>query len=199
MIPGIDQCLALMADEGMLANIRDHSLVVAGIAEGIRVRLAENGVTVPRDLVLAGALLHDIAKTHCLEESCNHARLGAEICRERGYPEVARIVADHVFLPRVPERADAACLVYYADKRVNHDQVVSISERERYIIDKYGKGDRERVAAIRANVETWRRVEELIFNGLDLDPAALDQGFVVDILAEAGPDCRKRAAAGGLR
>ncbi len=183
MIPGVAGCLSLMEEEGMLANIKAHCLVVAGVAEGLRRQLSRIGVMIPADLVVAGGLLHDIAKTQCLEERCNHARIGAEICREHGFDAVAEIVAEHVRLPRVPAAPTASTLVYYADKRVNHDRVVSLEERKLYIIGKYSNGEAARAVAIRARLEIWHRVEEIIFAGLDLDPVAIDQAFAVDVTA----------------
>ena len=178
MVPGIEECLRLMDEEGMLANIRAHSLVVAAVAEGLRLRLEEAGCPVDAGLVRAGALLHDIAKTPCLDGSCSHAEAGAELCRELGWPEVAGIVAAHVFLPHIPAAPDPATLVFYADKRVNHDRVVSLEEREAYIIAAYGRDDPARIAAIRANVEdNWRRAEELIFSRIPLAPGEVDQEF----------------------
>ena len=101
-IPSITQCLALMDRYAMLANIREHSFIVARVAETIvkALQLPENeGSASPDlDLVMAGALLHDIAKTKCLDGSCNHAEEGMLICAEHDYPEVATIVGQHVSL-----------------------------------------------------------------------------------------------------
>lgn len=51
-----------------------------------------------RALVIAGALLYDIAKTLPEQRRCDHARMGGEICREHGYAEIAAIVEEHVRL-----------------------------------------------------------------------------------------------------
>jgi len=178
MVPGVDECLRLMQAQDMLANIRAHSLMVAAVAEGLRSLLAESGLELPADLVRAGALLHDIAKTACLDGSCEHASAGAELCRELGWPAVAEIVESHVFLPVIPDEPDPVTLVFYADKRVNHNRVVSIEEREEYIIAAYGRGDAARISAIRANVENnWRRVEKIIFSRITIGPDAVDQDF----------------------
>jgi len=98
-IPGLHECLLLMEQYGMLSNIRRHSLVVARLAiqllEGL-CAMQPNNPQAAKELVLAGALLHDIAKTPCLHSRCDHAQVGAEICHKEGYPEVAAIVAQHV-------------------------------------------------------------------------------------------------------
>ena len=70
----------------MLDNIREHSFIVARVAETIvsGLQLPEDQRSLPADidLVLAGALLHDIAKTKCLDGSCQHAEEGMLFCSE---------------------------------------------------------------------------------------------------------------------
>ena len=86
----------------MLANIREHSHIVARVAEtivkGLQLPERQGAAPPDLDLVLAGALLHDIAKTKCLDGSCQHAEEGMLICAEHDYPEVASIVGQHVIL-----------------------------------------------------------------------------------------------------
>lgn len=181
-IPDIAACAALMKQHGMLANIRAHSLMVARIAEllvdGLRnsvpAKLLPN-----RQLCISGALLHDIAKTPCLSSSENHAKVGASICLEKGFPEIAEIVAGHVVLPDfAPERYEAgifsACeLVYYADKRVRHDSIVSLAERLDYIIDRYGGDDLRKHEDIQNNFWKCKQLEDSLFSRLDFTPEQL--------------------------
>ncbi|HHD56656.1 MAG TPA: HD domain-containing protein, partial [Desulfobulbaceae bacterium] len=142
----------------------------------------ESGSTpVPdRALVLAGALLHDIAKTPCLDGSCDHAAFGAEICKRHGYPEVAGIVKEHVILQEHdPARYESGLftareIVYYADKRVRHAQIVSLKQRLEYIINQYGNNDPKRHALIRENFERCLQMEEAIFALLPFTPVELE-------------------------
>lgn len=182
IVPGIAECAAMMTTYDMLANIRQHSLVVAQLAEQLVTALPQNnqaGLHTSRELVIAGALLHDIAKTPCLKEPCNHAKLGAQICREHGYPEVATIVEEHVILKHhEPERYargefTAEEIVYYADKRVRHHQVVNLDERLEYIIDHYGKNDPVRRQLIRENFSRCIELETFLFQWLDFSPKDL--------------------------
>ena len=61
----------------MLDNIRAHSFVVARVAEALVDGLGRTGKTpgpLPdKEEVVAGALLHDIAKTLCIKTDCRHA------------------------------------------------------------------------------------------------------------------------------
>lgn len=174
MIPTVSQCLALMDEYRMLANIRDHSLLVARVAGLVAETLAGRGVVVSVELTVAGALLHDIAKTACLDCDGNHAAMGSEICRRHDYVEIAEIVAEHVILQDVsavccPEKE----IVYYADKRVLHDQVVGLDERLDYILARYGRNDARLQDLIRQNFAICRQVEERLFAVLPWAPAEL--------------------------
>lgn len=181
-IPDIAACAALMEQHGMLANIRAHSVMVARIAEvlvdGLRSNVSAE-LLPDRQLCISGALLHDIAKTPCLSSGENHAKAGAAICLEEGFPEIAEIVARHVVLPDfAPERYEAgifsACeLVYYADKRVRHDSIVSLVERLDYIIDRYGDGDLRKHEGIQDNFRKCSLLENALFARLDFAPEQL--------------------------
>lgn len=190
-IPSISQCLEYIDRYEMLDNIRDHSIMVARVAGTLADGLRQSGrATAPlpnRAEVTAGALLHDIAKTMCLQTTCNHAEAGQRICVELGYPEIGEIVAEHVILKTFT--ADryaqglfgAKELVFYADKRVLHDQVVPLSSRLDYILERYGEGNPLREKYIRLNFQRTLDLEKFLFRFLDFTPATvMPQVFVVD-------------------
>jgi putative nucleotidyltransferase with HDIG domain len=176
-IPSIAQCLALMDRFAMFDNIRAHSLTVASVAEALLTGMAEtriSGTNVPdTDLVVAGALLHDIAKTLCLGNKCDHARTGRDICMELGYPAIGEIVREHVTLKDFSiDRYSqgiffAKEIVYYADKRVRHDSIVSLHERMAYIIERYGNQDQLRHQQIEENFDRCRILEQHLFSHIN--------------------------------
>jgi len=178
-VPSINQCLDYIDHHGMLDNIRAHSFKVARVAELLVDGLSkadESASQPPRELVIAGALLHDIAKTECLNGKCRHDTLGRDICTALGFPEIGEIVKEHVILEEFPERLyqrgffGAKEIVYYADKRVLHDEVVSIENRLEYIIDRYGNGDPQREQHIRLNFQQCKDLEVYLFTFLDFTP-----------------------------
>lgn len=172
-IPSRTECLKLMDQFEMLDNIKSHSLKVARAAETIITSLIEvipSSQLPEKQLVIAGALLHDIAKTPCLKDGCQHSELGAEICKELGYENLAEIVKEHVILS---DYSSTQChsgyfrakeIVYYADKRVKHDQVVTLEDRLMYIISRYSKGDAHIETHIKKNFETALDLEKALFS-----------------------------------
>jgi putative nucleotidyltransferase with HDIG domain len=181
-VPTIAECARLMEQFAMLPNIRRHSLVVARIADllvSCLEKTSSAGQAPDRQLCISGALLHDIAKTPCLNEACNHATTGARICRELGYPEIAVIVEEHVILSdHDPDRYSrgvfsAREIVYYADKRVRHDEIVSLDDRLEYILKNYGNNDARRYALIRENFSRCVELEQFIFRFIDFPPEQL--------------------------
>lgn len=179
-IPSRKTCLELIDSYGMLDNIRQHSFVVARVAETILQNLNlsfDKDILPPdRDLVLAGALLHDIAKTKCLNGSCRHAEEGEQICIDHGFPDVGTIVGEHVILKSfTPENYrrgyfGAREIVYYSDKRVTHTTIVSLEDRLKYIVDRYGDGSRYIEDRIRENFQQCLDLEKYLFSFLPFAP-----------------------------
>ncbi len=82
MIPSTDKCISLMNTYGMLDNIKEHSFKVEQVARIIAHGIKKSGINISIKKVTAGALMHDIAKTMCLESAEDHAIMGKEICIE---------------------------------------------------------------------------------------------------------------------
>jgi uncharacterized protein len=139
-IPRREECLRLMAENGMLDNIKAHSLAVTGVALFLGRELRHRGHPIDLGLVEAAALLHDLAKTRCLRTGEDHSALGAEILKRLGFNRIAAIVAQHVTLSEDGSGTEIteAELVNYADKRVCHDRIVSMKERFRDLRERYG-------------------------------------------------------------
>lgn len=80
--------------------------------------------------VMQACLLHDL----CRAEK-QHARVSAEAIRKEGYPAIAALVAVHHQAAYSEQEAQGplteAELLFYADKRVQEDRLVSVEERFR--------------------------------------------------------------------
>ena len=121
-IPSLAECHSLMAEQAMLPNIAEHSRQVMRVSMTIADHLG-NPSAVNRSAVMAAALLHDITKTRSLKTRERHDLSGGALLRELGFPRIAEIIEQHVYLTSFDR---AGCLeereiVFYADKRVMHD------------------------------------------------------------------------------
>jgi putative nucleotidyltransferase with HDIG domain len=138
-IPNRAECEELMAQYAMLPNIVEHSFQVMHVALAITDHLAD-GVSINRDAVIAGALLHDITKTRSLQTKESHAASGGSLLRELGFPLIAGIVEQHVVIDLNPAGPIVEKeIIYYADKRVMHDKIVTLEERVQDLLIRYGK------------------------------------------------------------
>jgi len=171
-IPSVNDCLDLMEQYHMLPNIKDHSFVVARVAEIMTTGLISAGHDLSLETVIAGALLHDIGKTACLDNDDDHAAKGVEICLSHNLEPIADIVAQHVVLKNYfPENEFSEIeIVYYSDKRVNHNQVVSLEERLAYILERYGQNNEKRCQAIKKNYALCQDLEKRMFSDLSFEP-----------------------------
>ncbi|HEX9883134.1 MAG TPA: HD domain-containing protein [Desulfobaccales bacterium] len=164
-----------MEIHSMLPHIREHSFRVLEVAACLGRALEEVGFQLHLPLIEAGALLHDLGKTPCLGTANNHAQWGAEILRRLGYPEVARVVAEHVHLEENhgdPRPLREAEVVNYADKRVLHTRVVPLTVRFADIMERYGRTPEAR-GRIAATAARTRALEEKLFAPLRLSPLDL--------------------------
>ena len=179
------ECLEFHDRYEMLENIRAHSFVVARVAEALVDGLHRTGKSAgplpDKEEVIVGALLHDIAKTLCINTDCRHAEIGRQICLELGYPELSEIVAEHVVLKNFAADRYAQGffgtkeMVFYADKRVRHDQVVSLDGRLEYILERYGDNNPVKEQLIRHNFNKTIDLEKFLFGFLDFLPTELTQ------------------------
>ncbi|MBW2708997.1 MAG: HD domain-containing protein [Deltaproteobacteria bacterium] len=175
MIPSIGECYHFMDKYHMLAHIKAHSVVVARVARMIARGLQEVNPEISVSKTTVGALLHDIGKTPSLNSGRDHAKIGEQICIENGLDEIAPIVAEHVRLRdyRLHGADSEKEVVFYADKRVNHDRIVTLKEREGYILKRYGRDQAELCRKIKLNFRLCGQVEEKLFRKLKFSPESL--------------------------
>ena len=185
-IPSEETCQRLIAEMGMMTHIVAHSLQVQRVALFLADRLAIPGLN--RDLIRAAAHLHDITKTRSFTTHENHALTGGGLLADRGYPEVGRVIAQHVrldcyFATDTPTEAE---IVNYADKRVVHDRIASLNDRIAYILEKYGQSEEQKQGII----TTWRKTERLetrLFARLPFAPEEIE-GLLAASPGEEGLD-----------
>jgi len=142
--PSEEECYTLIQRYKMLPNIIEHSIQVKKVSVLIYENLKDkNSLNI--ELIVASALLHDIAKTSSIiNRELRHDLKGGELLRDLGYDEIAEIVENHViftgFDPDGPVTEKE--IIYYADKRVMHDKIVSIDSRIEDLVKRYGKTEK---------------------------------------------------------
>lgn len=183
--PDEQECLALWQKYDMLENIRRHSFMVAHLATWLAKRAFELGFPVNVENCRAAGLLHDIAKSWCVKNGGSHAMLGASwVVQETRHFGIAQGVMLHVHWPwQLPQGRDICCLpifIIYADKRVRHDQCVTLKERFDDLITRYGRTEAAR-QGIRQSCQQARQIEAALSRQLqwDLNEYSFDSGRLV--------------------
>ena len=153
-IPSNSECLKILRQNNVPDNIIAHSKKVCEVAIKVVNLLEKNGVKINKDLVMAGALLHDVKKL----SPNDHVIEGYELVKSLGFPEVAVLIKKHglanldkeEFAPITWEEK----IVFYADKRVTNDRLVSLDERFEYIKQRYKSENIEQELKFAKNIET---------------------------------------------
>ena len=185
MVPKPEDCFLLLKKFEVPEHIVEHSRRVCNVASYLGRLLNRRGEGLDLPRVEAASLLHDIAKLKTRDRGEGHAQAGARLLLELGFPEVAEIVRQHVFLDpgADPDRISDAEVVHYADKRVKHTSVVSLRERFRDLKERYGKTP----GALNRLKDLERKsllLEERLFQKISIAPEALVE---IGELEESGP------------
>ncbi len=140
-IPSMEECEALMAEFGVPEHIRKHTEEVRKVANFLAKKISSNGKKIDLGLVDRASLMHDFLKMHCIKNNCRHALEAGKVMAERGYAEFGGVLRLHG-LGEVnnfdSKTGLEAKIVWYADKRVNSDKMVSLKERYDYLKERYG-------------------------------------------------------------
>jgi len=138
-IPSREECLDILNKNKTPSNVIEHCKTVCKLAEDIAGKLINKGIEVNKKLVIAAALLHDIER-----EKENHIAEGTKLLKSMGFSEVSEVIKKHSLYGIEDENAQPKTIeekiVFYADKRVKGDEIVSLRERfedikKRYNVD----------------------------------------------------------------
>ena len=170
----IENALLLLLKKEVPEHIINHSLKVTKVAYIITSELMDAGVNVNCKLVVLSSLLHDITKYQSiLNRGEDHSQTGGELLRELGYPEIAEIIESHIIIKNAKNLILEKMIVFYSDKRVKHDKVVSLKERYDDLIVRYAKTAYSE-KMIRSGLERALDVEKKIFEKLKFKPENLN-------------------------
>jgi len=163
----------------MMDHIIDHSIMVSNVAICLCRFLGKKYPDLDIKAVGSAALLHDITKTRSFNTGEMHSETGALLLREMGYPEIGDIIRQHVILDSCEGKNPISEqeIVNYADKRVLHDQIVSLKKRLEYIKVRYGTRP-EFMSRIRLMWKSTMDLEQKLFKQLPFKPARLSDMVV---------------------
>ncbi len=157
------EALALLKKHGASEDVIRHVRMVRDYA----MEIAEGNPCANRELVEAGALLHDIGRTR--SHGIDHAVTGAQILREEGVDErIVRIVERHVGAGLTKEDAEYLGLppkdylpetieekiVSHADNLIGNRTRITIHDAIRTARERWSPGGLERL--IRTHFEVFR-------------------------------------------
>ena len=131
-IPTEEECDAVCSGLKVSWQVTAHSRVVAELARTLAVLLNRAGLALGLPLIVAAGRLHDIARGQP-----DHAGAGARLIAEMGYPRVGAVVAKHMDIQSHGPSVDEADLIYFADKCVEEDRLVSLEERFERSMSRY--------------------------------------------------------------
>lgn len=172
-IPSSEECLKIMDRYDMPEHIRVHSFKVRDIGVLLAKELNKKGKNLDLKLVEAAALLHDIAKIHCVKSGERHDEIGADLLRTMGYDRVADVIEQHINLNQKYKGLTEEELVFYADKRVMHDRIVPLSKRFKDVKERYASDNPDIMEKIGFTERKSYRLEKKIFKNLEFSPKDL--------------------------
>jgi len=134
MIPNRTQARALWDKYQIPESKRRHLELVADVAEVMADALETKGIEVEKNLLLAGALLHDIDKNVQRLPGEQHPDTAVRILNQEGMEEVSRLVKTHslhsILTDDIAPHTWEEKLLFLADKMVKYD-VITVDERFR--------------------------------------------------------------------
>ena len=177
-IPNETDCIELLLDAGCKRRVIIHCCTVEAVAKEISSRIA----CVDKDLVEAGALLHDIGRS--VDHSIMHAYIGSQIVQGHGLPQpLVDIVRKHTgaglddedveelglppadYMPKTLEEK----IVAHADNLVSDNKVVTHMHSVEKLRNKGADRGADRIEALH------RELSDLYGEDLDVIPDRIGQ------------------------
>jgi HD superfamily phosphodiesterase len=163
-IPSKEECLELFVKYKTPDEILNHCKRANKTAVFLAKKLQEKGIDLNLDLVDKGSLLHDFARL----EKPNHAEAGYNILKNK-YPEIAKIIQIHNTQNILDLKTWEQKVVFYADKRSLHDQLVPVKKRHEDAKKRYGR------FADMGMFSAAQKIEKQIFDIIGIKPEELGE------------------------
>jgi HD superfamily phosphohydrolase YqeK len=153
-LPSERGCREILLHAGVTRARVAHSEAVAAVAAALTAALDERGWCLCLPLVVAAALLHDVARAEP-----RHGVAGAELLERLGHARVARVVRHHMRLGEaLTDRLDETQVVYLADKLVQDDRLSGVEARFAARLERWAD-DTAALRGIRERLDEARLVQ----------------------------------------
>ena len=157
-VPSAEECQALL-NQRYSANhpIVRHSYAVAELSAFLAQKLLSTGIEIDLELLYTAALLHDLTRQYP-----NHATTAGTLLKDLGYTQIGRIVTMHMDMPSSEiSSISEISLLYFADKLVQEDTIVSLDERFRPKLNQH-KLDHTVFTKISSRLEKAKTIQKAI-------------------------------------
>lgn len=138
------ECLDLLEKHSVPENVAKHVQAVEKVAVFLAEKMKKNGEKADAGLVRSGALLHDIGKIAALKQGAMENIVSRKILEKEGLKKEAIIAFRHMPSMILQENFRNWSLeekiVFYADKRVKHNEIVGVKERMNDLMERYPQG-----------------------------------------------------------
>lgn len=171
----ISQALKILNDHNLPSNIVKHSLKVARVCS----YLADFYPTVNKDNLICAAILHDLFKL----SDKDHSKEVYDFLNSLLEPQIAEIAYKHDFSAIIDSNRKPVTLeekiLNYADKRVNHDKVVSLKDRFNYFKLRYNPDNEDPQWVLQAQ-KAYMELEEELFKNIEIKPEDIKEENLKD-------------------
>lgn len=132
MIPSEGKAQKLWDKYNLPEHKRQHVMLVARVAKFLAEKLSEKNFKIKTDLLVAGALLHDIDKNIPKLPGESHPDAALRALREEGMEEVARLIKTHplhaILDARISPKTLEEKILFLADKMVKLE-IITVNKR----------------------------------------------------------------------
>lgn len=177
-IPTTKGCYRLLKKYFVPNNIIRHSENVRKISLFIGKRMVKKGNKINLKLLEAASLLHDIDKIYTLNNG-KHGKMSHDILKKEGFNAIAKFALKHVLHAILNQKQKPKTweekILYYSDRRVNPEGIVSLKDRFKYLREQYGSKDKKIMKAINEAEPKVKRLEKEIFSKIKMKPEEINK------------------------
>lgn len=151
--PDYEECMEILRLCNVKQDAIEHMKAVSELSKRIAILLNEKGYDLSVNDVVAGALLHDVAKG-----KKGHAQEGAKIVSNFGYECLSDIIGEHIELKSIREIGEKE-IVHISDKLIKGTDYITLSERFENSFEKY-KNEPEILKNVNRRYEQAKKIKE---------------------------------------